>query len=78
MGAESRKKKDSVRGVMMMMYLQGDDAREFLRHGYCEGCLRHAQEWAQEDRYGNVLVHGAYDARDNLVGVLCPNCAEKS
>jgi hypothetical protein len=55
-------------------YLQGDDAREFLRDGYCEGCLRSAGEWAQEEGFGNVEVHGDYDAGGNLTGFRCPDC----
>ncbi|SHI88928.1 hypothetical protein [Desulfofundulus thermosubterraneus] len=58
------------------VYLRGDDAREFERSGYCEGCLRPASEWAESDRFGNYEVHGDFDSRDNLAGFLCPQCAE--
>ncbi|MDA8335442.1 MAG: hypothetical protein M0Z41_10725 [Peptococcaceae bacterium] len=55
-------------------YLQGDDARRFLRDGYCGGCLRPASEWAEEDRLGNVEVHGDYDTDGNLTGFHCQDC----
>jgi len=60
------------------VYLQGDDARIFLAGGCCEGCLRSAREWAEEDRFGNVEVHGDYDTSGDLVGFLCPVCAAEA
>jgi hypothetical protein len=58
------------------LYLQGDDAREFEQNGYCESCLRSAREWAKPDHLGNYEVHGDFDRDGNLVGFLCPDCAE--
>jgi hypothetical protein len=60
------------------IYLQGDDAREFRKSGYCEACLRPASEWAGPDRFGNYEVHGDFDSRGNLTGFLCPQCAGAS
>ncbi|MGB9887961.1 MAG: hypothetical protein ACPLRW_13350 [Moorellales bacterium] len=60
------------------VYLQGDEAREFARSGYCESCLRPAREWAEPDRYGGLEVHGDYDSRGNLAGFLCPDCAARA
>ena len=60
------------------VYLQGDEAREFARSGYCESCLRPAREWAEPDRYGGSEVHGDYDSRGNLAGFLCPDCAARA
>ncbi len=59
-------------------YLQGDDAQRLLREGYCEACLRPADEWAEEDRFGCVKVHGDYDRDGNLCGFLCPDCVGAS
>lgn len=59
-------------------YLQGDDARWFIKDGYCEVCLAPARKWAKEDRFGNVEVHRAYDSSGNLVGFVCPACAHKA
>jgi hypothetical protein len=62
---------------MKTVYLQGGDAKEFERSGYCEGCLRPAGEWAKPDRFGNYEVHGDFDRDSNLVGFLCRECAEE-
>ncbi|MBE3585398.1 MAG: hypothetical protein IMW94_04400 [Thermoanaerobacter sp.] len=59
-------------------YLRGDDAQRLLKEGYCEACLRPAREWAEENRFGHVEVHGDYDSRGNLTGFLCPQCAGAS
>ncbi|WP_141305184.1 MULTISPECIES: hypothetical protein [unclassified Neomoorella] len=60
------------------VYLQNDlEVKEFLTNGYCENCLRPAREWAEENRYGHVEVHGDFDSRGNLVGFLCPECARQ-
>jgi hypothetical protein len=56
--------------------LQGDDARCFLKEGHCDRCLRPAREWAKPDRFGNCEVHGDFDRNGNLVGFLCPECAD--
>ncbi|WP_027719217.1 hypothetical protein [Desulfovirgula thermocuniculi] len=60
-----------------IIYLQGDDALEFGRSGYCEACLRPAREWAKQDRYGCFEVHADLDREGNLVGFLCPECASR-
>lgn len=57
-------------------YLQGDDAREFMRNGHCECCLRAADEWAEPDRFGNVEMFGEYDCDGNLTGFACPTCVK--
>ncbi|GAB6156834.1 hypothetical protein JCM39194_00340 [Desulfotomaculum varum] len=59
------------------VYIQGDSAREFEYGGYCDACLRPANEWAEEDRFGNYEVYGAFDSQGNLIGFLCPQCAVK-
>jgi len=61
---------------MRTIYLQSD-VQEFLRNGYCDRCLRPAREWAETDRYGGIEVYTVEDAKGNLVGFLCPDCAGK-
>ena len=58
-------------------YLQGDDAREFMRSGRCDDCGSHAMHFADEDQYGNVEVAGHYDSEGDLVGFLCSPCADR-
>lgn len=55
------------------VYVQGDDALELLKNGYCERCVERLSEH-YEDRYGNTEVYGEFKNGD-LVGFLCPNCA---
>lgn len=63
---------------MGTVYLQLEsDVRELLENGYCDSCLRPAREWAETDRYGGIEVYITEDARGNLVGFLCPDCAAK-
>lgn len=59
------------------VFLQGQDALEFERNGYCDCCLRPAPDWAEPDRLGSYEVHGDYDRNGNLVGFLCPACARQ-
>lgn len=55
------------------VFLQGEDASDFIKNGYCERCLRPAREWAKMDALG-IAVAGDYDRGGNLVGFLCPEC----
>jgi hypothetical protein len=60
------------------VYVQADhDVREIMESGFCDRCLRPASEWTEPNRMGHLEVHGAYDGRGNLVGFLCPECADQ-
>jgi len=58
------------------IFLQGQDARQFLKTWFCESCLSSARNWAELDKRGNLEVPGMYDERGELVGFLCPSCAK--
>jgi len=67
----------NVRDTAFPEFLQGDDAKQFLGHGFCDMCLSPAKDWAEPDIYGNVTVYGEYDTHGDLVGFLCPDCVRK-
>ncbi len=59
-------------------YLQRDlDVEEFMANGYCEACLNPAKNWTEPNRYGHLELFVDEDMDGNLVGFLCPDCANK-
>jgi hypothetical protein len=61
-----------------MVYLQGDEAQDTIKHAVCEVCHRRAKTWVEEDRFGGIEVHVARDTHGDVYGFLCPRCYNKT